>query len=291
MLFAVSSMSLPIISPPLLSYTPIYTHLYITICLFSKCIGEMQFVEQKKILRKIVNSIQGFLHIERKLMGQAKLFKSFVLSEQPQNTLLETRTQQIHPSSVFLYTPYQVDLRESKSLQLSKLHHRRHHWSSFGLLESPVDCYYYLLHFLRKKEKEKGSLFKVAPFFERLVMTVYSNAFSTFRSVISLKNPTPISPGETAEPYWYKDVLLALNLQSRRIHSLSEKGSTLPPAPQKAIFCRRCHVLSPGREEGCARKPSDSHLLLFYSVLHRTAVTIFQYNERQGTTHRQGRLL
>lgn len=105
-------------------------------------------------------------------------------------------------------------------------------------------------------------MFKVAPFLERLVMTVYSNAFSTFRSVISLlKNPKRVSPGETAELCWHNDVLLALSLQSRRIHSLSEqKGSTLPPSPRKKLFFAGVVISYPQEEKRAVLESLQIHI-------------------------------
>lgn len=203
-------------------------------------------------------------------MGWAELFKHFVVSEQSKNILLETRAQQIHPSSVFLYTPYQVDLRESQSLQLSQLHHRRCHCSSFGLLESPVDCHYYLI----KKEGKKRHFVQGCSIFGKACNDCLLQCFSYLQVChVSLKNPTPFSPGEAAELYWYKDVLLVLNLQSRRIYSLSEKGSSLPPflPPCKKLFFAGV-VISYSQEEKRAVLESRRIHICFCFTLSFTAL-------------------
>lgn len=180
------------------------------------------------------------------------MFKCFVLSEQSKNILLDIRTQQIHPCSVFLCNPYQVDLRESQCLQLSKLQCRRRHWSSFGWLESPVDCHYYLLK--EGKEEKKRHFVQGCSIFGIACNDCYSNVAFTFRSIISpLKIQTLSHQGKTAELYRYKDVLLVLNLQSRRIHSVPEKGSTLP-LPAKSYFLQALSYLIPRKRRGLCQK-------------------------------------
>lgn len=85
-------------------------------------------------------------------------------------------------------------------------------------------------------------------------------------SLSSLKNPTPFSPGDSAELCWYKDGLLALDLPSRKIHSLSGERKHAPSLPCRNLFFAGTVIFYPQEEKRAVLESRQIHICFCFSL-------------------------